>query len=70
MDLENPTSAEAPLVALLRKDPAKMTEDELRQHTDEIRANRAIPATRAAARKQSEKKLQRDQQGIDLTMFE
>lgn len=66
MSLEKPTLHEAPLVASLQQDPTKMSDDELRAYTEKIRALRAVPATRTAARKASSRAVSAQNKGIDI----
>lgn len=47
--LTNPSFDDAPIVALLRKSPTQMTDEELTQHVNTLRALRTAPQTQKAA---------------------
>ena len=48
LDLSNPSAADAPLVAMLRKSPDDQTDDELRQEVSRLRAMRTTSVTMRA----------------------
>ena len=55
-DLSNPSDADAPLVAMLRKSPDNQTDDELRQEVARLRAMRTTSMTMKATTSNKPKK--------------